>query len=297
MTRRRPERKRDLAGLLGEATDLTRAQTAEQTLPVVSLRPGSTQPRRAFTEAGLQDLAQSMREHGVLQPLLVRPTEGGYEIVAGERRWRAAQLAGLAEVPVVVRALSDEQARVAALIENLQREDLNVIDEVDAKLGLVALALGLSPEDARARLMQLLREEPGPDHQTVETVFAPLGEGWETFTKNKLRLLNWPAPLLEALRNGLPYTLAAVVAGAPAEHQTRLIELATQGATRAALRLEVQRLAQTHPAEETSRALEAVRRLSSRRFMAHLTPEDRKAVERWLSKMPPVLRGPDEDMG
>nr|WP_246580784.1 ParB/RepB/Spo0J family partition protein [Deinococcus aestuarii] len=282
--------------MLGEATDLTRAQSAEQSLPVASLRPGPVQPRRAFTETGLQDLARSMREHGVLQPLLVRPVGDGYEIVAGERRWRAAGLAGLSEVPVVVRTLSDEQARVAALIENLQREDLNVIDEVDAKLGLVALALGLSPEDARARLMQLLREVPGPDHQTVETVFAPLGEGWETFAKNKLRLLNWPAPLLEALRGGLPYTLAAVVAGAPAEHQARLIELATGGATRSALREEVQRLGRAQGAGEPSQALEAVRRLSSRRFMARLTPEDRRSVERWLAKMPPVLREQPEDV-
>ncbi|OLV17192.1 Chromosome (plasmid) partitioning protein ParB [Deinococcus marmoris] len=139
------------------------AVTKEVTsLPVTLLRPGTGQPRRAFDPVKLEQLASSIRERGMLQPLLVRPVGESYEIVAGERRWRAAQQAGLQEVPVLVRDLTPEEARQLALIENLQREDLNAVDEVDAKLALVALALGVTPVEARTRLLQMLREASMP---------------------------------------------------------------------------------------------------------------------------------------
>ncbi len=210
--------------------DLSQANDI-RALPVSELRVGSTQPRRSFDLERLSELAESIREHGVLQPLLVRSVDGHYEIVAGERRWRAAQLAGLSEIPVVVRQLSDEQARAAALIENLQRDNLNVIDEVDGKLELVALTLGLEREQARKRLMQLLRTVPGDEHERLDQVFRSMGETWRTFAKNKLRILNWPQPVLEALRAGLPLTLGSVVAGAPEDRQAELLELAQNGAS------------------------------------------------------------------
>jgi ParB family chromosome partitioning protein len=106
------------------------------------LRPGRYQPRLQLREESLAELAQSIREQGVLQPLIVRATPGseavGYEIVAGERRWRAARLAGLATVPVIVRELTDQEALAVALIENLQREDLNPIDQAQSMSRLVA---------------------------------------------------------------------------------------------------------------------------------------------------------------
>nr|WP_246580654.1 ParB/RepB/Spo0J family partition protein [Deinococcus aestuarii] len=276
--------------LLGQTAELVKIPPTEQTLAVSALRPGPGQPRRVFGEEGLRELAESLREHGVLQPLLVRPAEGGHEIVAGERRWRAAQLAGLTEVPVVIRALSEDQARVVALIENLQREDLNLIDEVDAKLDLAALALGLPREETRARLMRLLREEPGPEAQTLAALFAPLRETWTSFAKNKLRVLNWPPPLLEAVRGGLPFTLAGVIVRAPEEHHDRLITLARGGATRTALRAEIERLGRRDSVGETSPATQVARRLASRRFMSSLDPEAKKAVDRWLARMPEALR-------
>lgn len=99
-------------------------------LPIDRIAPNSEQPRKIFDEAALQELADSIRHEGVLQPLLVRPLAGGnYEIVAGERRWRASQIAGLREVPVIIKDLNDEQALAIALIENLQREDLNPMEE------------------------------------------------------------------------------------------------------------------------------------------------------------------------
>ena len=100
------------------------------TLPLSDIEPDPNQPRSRFDEAALGELEASIREFGVLQPLLVRPmSDGSYKIVAGERRWRAAKRAGLKEVPVVVKSLSEEEAAAIALIENLQREDLNAIEE------------------------------------------------------------------------------------------------------------------------------------------------------------------------
>jgi len=108
-------------------------------LPLALIRPNPDQPRRRFDEAALEELAASIRKQGLLQPLLVRPQSDGYELVAGERRYRAAQMAGLAEVPVVVRELDDRTALELALVENLQREDLNPIEEAQGYQRLVEM--------------------------------------------------------------------------------------------------------------------------------------------------------------
>ena len=100
------------------------------TLKIGEIEPNREQPRKRFEEEALTQLAESIRTHGVIQPLLVRPLAGGgYQLVAGERRWRAARMAGLTEVPVVVKDLSEQETMEIALIENLQREDLNPIEE------------------------------------------------------------------------------------------------------------------------------------------------------------------------
>jgi ParB family transcriptional regulator, chromosome partitioning protein len=123
---------RSLASLIGEDAEATGAGVDDQrTVPLSSLKASRFNPRRDFSEAQLDELAASIRERGLVQPLVVRPLGGGdrYEIVAGERRWRAAQRANLHEVPVVIRALSDQEAIEIAIIENVQREDLNSIEE------------------------------------------------------------------------------------------------------------------------------------------------------------------------
>jgi ParB family chromosome partitioning protein len=110
---------------------------ADTRLPVASLRPNPLQPRKDFDQAALEALAESLRQKGVIQPLVVRPAgDDSYEIVAGERRWRAAQIAQLHEVPVVIRDLDDTEVLEVAIIENIQREDLNAIEEA---LGIKAL--------------------------------------------------------------------------------------------------------------------------------------------------------------
>ncbi len=109
--------------------EITNTVTQASTLPIQKLRPNPKQPRQIFEEVALQELANSIQEKGLLQPILVRPKESYYEIVAGERRWRASQRAGLSEVPVIVRELADRETLEIALIENLQREDLNPLEE------------------------------------------------------------------------------------------------------------------------------------------------------------------------
>jgi ParB family transcriptional regulator, chromosome partitioning protein len=132
-----PQKKRlvrGLADMMGFDADAAEAE-GQRTVPLAALKPGRFNPRRNFSEGQLEELAVSIREKGLVQPLVVRPVRPSlgeietYEIVAGERRWRAAQLANLHEVPVVVRALSDQEAVEIAIIENVQREDLNAIEE------------------------------------------------------------------------------------------------------------------------------------------------------------------------
>ncbi|MDO5448184.1 MAG: ParB/RepB/Spo0J family partition protein [Clostridia bacterium] len=122
------------------------------TLKLNEIEPNKEQPRKTFDEKALQELANSIERNGVLQPLLVRPmADGSYQLVAGERRWRASRLAGLTEVPVVIKEMSDEQAMEIALIENLQREDLNPIEEAEG-LYLLIERYNLTQEEAAARV-------------------------------------------------------------------------------------------------------------------------------------------------
>ena len=108
------------------------------TLPINEIIPNKEQPRKTFDEGALQELADSITVHGVLLPLLVRPLlSGGYQLIAGERRWRASRMAGLKEVPVIIRELSDSEAMEIAIIENLQREDLNPIEEAEGLQALI----------------------------------------------------------------------------------------------------------------------------------------------------------------
>lgn len=143
---------RGLDALLGgdepRSADPQAADAPTRTLPLDALQPGRYQPRTRMDESALQELAASIRAHGVMQPVVVRPLgEGRWEIIAGERRYRAAGLAGLAEVPVVVREASDEQALALALIENLQREDLNPLEQAHA-IRRLTTEFGYSHEQA-----------------------------------------------------------------------------------------------------------------------------------------------------
>ena len=128
------------------------ASTSAVKLKIMDIEPNRDQPRKIFDEDALAELADSIAKHGVIQPLLVRPMpDGSYQLVAGERRWRASRMAGLTEVPVVIKELSDDEAMALALIENLQREDLNAIEEAQ---GIKALmdTLSLTQDEAAERV-------------------------------------------------------------------------------------------------------------------------------------------------
>ena len=149
------------------------------TLRISEIEPNRDQPRKEFDESALADLADSIREHGVIQPLLVRPMPtGGYQLVAGERRWRASRMAGLSEVPVVIRELTDHETMELALIENLQRQDLNPMEE----------ALGY----------QSLMNEYA---MTQEQVSKVIGKSRPAIA-NSLRLLSLPQQVIELVRDG-----------------------------------------------------------------------------------------------
>lgn len=139
------------------------ASPGVRSLPVGSLTPHPGQPRRHFDEAALEELAQSIAQRGVLQPIVVRPHGTGYQIVAGERRWRAAQRARLHEVPVIVRTFDDTETLEVALVENIQRQDLNAIEEAEAyhrlidEFGHTQDALGKLVNKSRSHIANLLR--------------------------------------------------------------------------------------------------------------------------------------------
>jgi ParB family chromosome partitioning protein len=154
---------RGLDALLARADDAG-AEEPLQTLALNRIRPGKYQPRTRMDEASLDELAQSIREQGIMQPILVRPVDGGrFEIIAGERRWRAAQRAGLATIPAQVRAVPDQAALAMALIENIQREDLNPLEEAQglerliAEFGLTHDAAAKAVGRSRSAVTNLLR--------------------------------------------------------------------------------------------------------------------------------------------
>lgn len=157
-------------------TENDSAGLTSQKLRITEIFPNREQPRRDFDDKALETLAESIKQHGVLQPILVRPLpSGGYQIVAGERRWRASRMAGLDEMPVYIRELTDDEAASLALVENLQREDLNPIEEAQGFKALmdktgatqeeIAKAVGKS-RPAVANSLRLLALDP----QTAELV-------------------------------------------------------------------------------------------------------------------------------
>lgn len=157
----------------------TQEMLTENELPINEIIPNRDQPRKTFDEAALEELAESIKQHGVLQPLLVRPIpSGGYQLVAGERRWRACRMAGLNKVPVVIKELTDTETMEIAIIENLQREDLNPIEEAEG--------------------LQALIDKCG---YTQEEVAASVGKSRPAIA-NSLRLLRLPQEVRDMTKNG-----------------------------------------------------------------------------------------------
>lgn len=222
MTRKRttqPYQMRNVTPLMDEVE-----RESATTVLITSIRFPQQQPRKYFDSDKMQQLIESVREHGILEPLLVRPlSEGQYELVAGERRYRAAKEVGLEEIPIVSRDLNDRDAVRIALVENLQREDLNPIEETEAILNLISIELILGKDEvvtllnraanAKKRDQELTGNVSRQLEQITEMLSSLGNITPETFRTTRLLLLNLPADVLEALRQGqLEYTKAKAIA-------------------------------------------------------------------------------------
>ena len=184
---------RGLESLFEDAAPSFESDTRIETLPLREIEPDPGQPRKTFDDETLAELSASIAEHGLLQPIAVRPrASGGYLIVAGERRWRASRMAGLTEVPVIVKDVTDEQAMELALVENLQREDLDPVEEA-AGIRELMTRCGLTQEQAARKL--------GKSRSALANI---------------LRLLTLPESVLELLKSGfITIGHAKVVLGLP----------------------------------------------------------------------------------
>ncbi len=212
-------------------------------LPVERVQPNPDQPRRAFLLEALEQLAQSIRQKGIVQPLIVRPfgTDGQHEIVAGERRWRAAQIAGLHEVPVVVRDFDDVEVLEIAIIENIQREDLNPIEEAMAYRQLI--------------------ERFG---HTQEKLAEALSRS-RSHVANLLRLLTLPEPVQGMLRNGdlsAGHARALITAPDPAALAAQVVRRGlsvreTEKLAKTAIALPTTRVSRKVEKDADTRAIEA----------------------------------------
>ncbi|MBR5310762.1 MAG: ParB/RepB/Spo0J family partition protein [Oscillospiraceae bacterium] len=190
----------DMVGISGEDSGISTVRLSE-------IEPNLSQPRKEFDEEALSELAESISAHGILQPLLVRSTKNGmYQIVAGERRWRAARIAGLTEVPVLIRELSDEETDQVALIENLQREDLNAVETAEGYKRLM---------DKYGMTQEQLSSAVGKSRPAVA---------------NTLRILNLPEEVLPLVSAGkLSAGHAKAILSAPEEKRAELAKMIVSG--------------------------------------------------------------------
>jgi ParB family transcriptional regulator, chromosome partitioning protein len=228
---------RGVEALLSQSPRVTSENPLAISALLSNIKLPQSQPRKYFDPEKMQQLVQSVREHGILEPLLVRPiSESEYELVAGERRLRAAQEIGLVEVPIVIREMDDRQALQIALVENLQREDLNPVEETEGILQLLALALEIQTDEVEALLHQAYNAKQRDQTlngnvtiqlHTINEMLAAVGKfNAESFRSNRLPLLKLPDDVLKALRQGdLEYTKAKVIARVKdADKRQKLLE-------------------------------------------------------------------------
>jgi ParB family chromosome partitioning protein len=292
-------------------------QDSVRLLSLEVLRLPERQPRRYFDPRAMEELVGSIQRHGILQPPLVRPLRedraGEYEIVAGERRYRAAREAGLTEVPVVIREMGDEEAVQYALLENLQRENLNPVEETEGILRLLALGLEKDVEDVISLLYRMqnslrheARREASPvthnvmgntEEEVVLGIFDGLGiMTWESFVNNRLPLLNLPDDILEALRAGrIAYTKARTIARLKDEKEREAVlrEAIAQDLSFTVIRSRVRALLtkQSTPAplDLPGRASALAKKLRRRKGLRD--EKKRERLETLLAEMESLLEG------
>lgn len=282
------------------------------TVPLRAIRFNQRQPRKHVAEERLADLAASIKEKGVLEPVIVRRAGGGFELVAGERRTRAAALAGLEEIPAIVVDIDDREALEIAIIENLQREDLNAVEETEAVLGLLEMSLDIDRAGVTALLQALYNEERGrsPGRQVSERQrnavagqFRRLGRfSISSFVSNRLPILEFPEILLEAVRSGrLAFTKAQAIARVddPDVRQRLLAIAVAEDLSLSQIRRRITELRRAGDVASTvgggqldrAQSLASVtKRLLNRRKLVALEPQRLARVNELLEELQGVLR-------
>ena len=262
------------------------------------------QPRQYFDETKLEELAQTIKQYGVLEPLLVRklPRKNQYELVAGGRRYRAAKKVGLTEVPVIVRELSDEQALEIAIIENLQREDLNPVEETESILQLLAKRLKIKPSEVSPLLHQLQKQVRGRSAnnvigsskvESIQGFFESLGlMELDSFISNRLPLLNLPEDILLALRSGqIEYTKAKAIARVKDE-ETRKQLLENAIANSLSLSQIKEKIKESNPVkkkEDLQNRFDVTYKQAKKAKQLWLDPKKRKKLASLLSQLEKLI--------
>ncbi len=284
-------------------------QLSPNTIAISQIKLPTSQPRRYFDPQKLEKLSASIKELGILEPLLVRPLAGGnYELVAGERRFKAAQIIELTEVPVVIREMDDTTTNQVRLVENLQREDLNPLEETEGILELLVMRLSLSKDEVISHFYRMrnvcdrhkdedseVRHNVMSQSETkiIEELFASLGRmGWDSFVKNRLPLLKLPQDVLEVLRQGkLEYTKARAIAKVKDEKvREELLEVAVREKLSLAqinerVKASQEVTASKHPLKE--RYKKALPRLQKSKVWEN--PKKQKTLEKLLAQIEALI--------
>jgi len=277
----------------------------DSTLPLSAIVPSASQPRRYFDSEKLEQLTASVKKHGILEPLLVRPlSDSGhqYELVAGERRFRAAQALNLETVPVIIRELTNEEALATSLVENLVREDLNPVEETEGVIALLGIELGLEASEVISFLYRLENQQKGKithnvigndSIEQIQSIFEGLGYSCSSFIANRLPLLNLPQEILDALREGkLAYTKAIALSRLSEEskRQEILSKAISENWSLSTLKAEIKKL-QSSSAEKAKpihRIDQTLKQLKSSQLWKS-NPEKWQRIESLLQEMETLI--------
>ena len=301
MSKRKVDRSTVFNSLMGEVREL--AEAAEQrTLPLAEIVFNPRQPRKYIGEESLAALTESVRQHGVIEPVLVRSVPDGFELIAGERRTRAALAAGLTNVPAIILELDEVQALEISVIENLQREDLNPVEETDAILNLLSIRLDKPVRDVTAAVRQIYDEGRGrignnvissEEREQVEEIFKTVGRFTpSSFYTNRIPILNYPDELLEAVRKGkLHYTKAKKLARITDEKARKALleKTVEEKLSVTELDKEVRDLLAKRPLTPAADLAREVKRQLSPKRIAQLPANDQREVNELLSRLQALL--------
>jgi ParB family transcriptional regulator, chromosome partitioning protein len=295
--------------ILGDLGQDAPAAAEGGSVPIADIVYNDRQPRQSMDPVALAALTTSIRERGVLEPVLVRRVAKGYELVAGERRTRAAREAGLTHVPAIVLDIDDREALEISIMENLQREDLNAVEETEAVLQLLELSLELDRAATLALVNELVQEGRGREpqvrfaaaqKQAAAELFGRLGRFTPaSFAANRIPILGFPPELLAAVRDGrLSFTKAQALARVEDSVDRRGLldeavreELSLSQIRRRITELRADRRVERSIDDEVLDRMHAARRLLQRRALARLSPDRLQRVGGLLDELLALLDG------